>query len=80
MLGAFVGGGKYSLSCLRAVDEKGFLEVRPGCRFSEQLVHGLRNAVCEPSTAFCRALESFVTALLFVRETTVGFADAYMNR
>ena len=78
MLGAFVGGGKYSLSCVRAVAVNGLLEERPNRLLREQLKHGPSNGVFEPSTAFRIARDSFVAALLFVIEDTVGLADAYM--
>ncbi len=78
MLGAFVGGGKYSLSCARAVAVNGLPEVKPGCLFREQLEHGPSNGVFEPSTAFWIARESFVAALLFAREDAVCLPDAYM--
>ena len=78
MLGAFRGGGKYSLSCVRAVAVNGLLEEKPDCRLIEHPMHGVSNGVYEPSTKFWTAWESFVAALLLTSEATVGLAGAYM--
>ena len=50
MLGAFLGGGKYSLSCFRVVAVNGLLVKKPGCLFREQLVQGVSSGVYDPST------------------------------
>ena len=55
MLGAFAGGGKYSLSCFRVVTVNGLVEEKPGFRFKEQPVQELSNGVYDPSTAFWMA-------------------------
>ena len=58
MLGAFAGGGKYSLMDARGVVAKWRLLGYLGRWERPQLTHGFKYDVLEPSTRVCMAWES----------------------
>ena len=67
MLGAFAGGGKYSLSAMREVEENPLLGIRPYLEDTRCEGSNARTAVeplHEPVIKPCMAVESSVTASL----------------